>query len=54
MHWRCDSFSNDDVPEIQTPHSDAIIISIMIANYNVKRILGNNESFTDVLFYSAF
>ena len=32
------SFSEDDVQRIQTPHDDAVIISVRIANYDVKRI----------------
>ena len=47
-------FSHDDAREVQTSHDDAIIISMMIANYNVKRILIDNGNFANVLFYDAF
>ena len=48
------SFSDDDIRRIQTFHNDAIIVSVMIANYDVKRILVNNRSSIDLLFYPIF
>ena len=45
---------DDDVKIIQTPHDDDVIVSAMIANYDVKRILVDNGSSTNILFYSAF
>ena len=47
-------FSDDDVTGVQTPHNDAIIIFMIIAKYDVKRILMDNESSADVLFYGIF
>ena len=38
------SFSNKDIQGVQTPYDDAIVISMMIANYDVKRIFIDNES----------
>lgn len=32
------------------PHPDALVISLMIANYLMKKILVNNESSTNILF----
>ena len=48
------SFLKDDVWRIQTPYDDAFVISMMIANYDVKIILIDNESSNDILFYSTF
>ena len=48
------SFSSDDVVRVQTPHNDTIVISMTIANYNVKKILVDNESFINILFYDVF
>ena len=48
------SFSKDDVRRIQTLHDDAVVVSVMIKNYDVKKILVDNESSTDILFYSIF
>ena len=39
---------------MQTTHDDAIIISMMIANYNVKKKLIDNRSLPNVLFYNSF
>ena len=41
-------FSDDDVQGVQT-HDDAVIISMMMTNYNVKRVLVDNGSSTDVI-----
>lgn len=32
------NFSDDDLQEIQTFHDDAVVVSAMIANYDVQRI----------------
>ena len=51
---RCYFLFDDDVQGIQTPHDDAVIISMMIANYDVKRIFINNKNSMDILFYDTF
>ena len=43
-----------DVQKIQTLHNDAVVVLTMIANYDVKKILMDNESSTNILFYSIF
>ncbi|XP_010907809.1 uncharacterized protein [Elaeis guineensis] len=48
------TFSEKDARGIQTPHDDAVIVSAIIANYDVKKILIDHESSTDILFYSTF
>ena len=47
-------FTDEDAWKIQTPHDDAVVVSTTIANYDVKRILVNNGSSTNILFYSIF
>ena len=47
-------FSENDVKEIQTPHNDAVIISMMIAKYDVKKVLVDNKSSVNILFYDIF
>ena len=47
-------FSKNDVKEIQTPHNDTIVIFMTIAKYDVKKILVDNGSSVDVLFYDTF
>ena len=39
---------------VQTLHDDAIVISIKIANYDIKYYLIDNESSTDILFNDIF
>lgn len=47
-------FSNFDAEGIQNPHDHAVIVSIIIANYDVRRVLIDNESSVKILFYDAF
>ena len=47
-------FTNEDAWGIQTPHDDTVVVSTTIANYDVKKILVDNGSSTNVLFYSTF
>ena len=55
---RCEenvTFSLDEnVRKIQTFNNDAVVVSTIIANYDVKKILVDNESSIDILFYSTF
>ncbi|GFS34945.1 hypothetical protein Acr_00g0036910 [Actinidia rufa] len=48
------TFSNDDLRGLHLSHDDALVVSAVIANFNVQRILIDNESSTDILFISAF
>ena len=48
------TFLEEDARRIQTPHDGAVIVSATIVNYDVKKILIDNKSSTDVLFYSTF
>ena len=48
------TFTNDDLRGLHFPHDDALVISTTIANFNVQRILIDNESLADNLFISAF
>ena len=48
------TFTEEDVRGLQTPHDDAVVVSATIANYDVKRIFVDNESSTNILFYSTF
>ena len=38
----------------QFPHNDVVVVNLNIANYDVRRILIDNGSSTDILFYDAF
>lgn len=37
-----------------TPHDDVLVITFLVANYMTKRILVDNDSSTNVLFWEAF
>ena len=47
-------FNNDDLRRLLLPHDDALVVSAVIANFNVQSILIDNGSSTDILFISAF
>ena len=48
------AFLSDDLRGIRTSHDDPMVISLVIAKHDVKRIIVDNESSTDILFYDAF
>ena len=47
-------FSEKDTHHVRHPHCDALVIKAMIANNNVHRILVDNESSIDIMYYQAF
>ncbi|KAK3036041.1 hypothetical protein RJ639_030742 [Escallonia herrerae] len=48
------TFSDKDSKGIKTPHDDPLVITIKAGNFDVKRVLVNNGSSAEVLFYDAF
>ncbi|XP_057464641.1 uncharacterized protein LOC130754441 [Actinidia eriantha] len=48
------TFSSDDLRGLHLPHDDALVVSAVIANFNVQRILIDSGSSADILFTSAF
>ncbi|GFZ00563.1 hypothetical protein Acr_14g0001980 [Actinidia rufa] len=48
------TFNNDDLRGLHLPHDDALVISTVITNFNIQRILIDNGSSTDILFILAF
>ncbi|XP_057484602.1 uncharacterized protein LOC130770973 [Actinidia eriantha] len=48
------TFNNDDLRGLHLPHDDALVVTAVIANFNIQRILVDNGSSTDILFISAF
>ena len=36
------------------PHNDALVVNIRVGDYNVHRMLVNNGSSADILYYTAF
>ncbi|KAK3025198.1 hypothetical protein RJ639_043535 [Escallonia herrerae] len=43
-----------DSKDVKTPHDDPLVITIKAENFEVKRVLVDNESSAEVLFYEAF
>ncbi|XP_056850769.1 uncharacterized protein LOC130500086 [Raphanus sativus] len=48
------SFTAREQEKVLTPHHDALVISLTIANCLVKRILVDNGSSSNIIFHSAF
>ena len=47
-------FSEEDVQHLHHPHDDALVVSIWIEDYNMHRVLVDNKSLADILYYPAF
>ncbi|XP_058076315.1 uncharacterized protein LOC131224885 [Magnolia sinica] len=54
MEKYCISFTKEDARGIHHPHDDALVVTLMITNRRVFRILINTGSSADVLFTQAF
>ena len=47
-------FSEKDAQRLHHPHDDALVVSIRVGEYNTHRVLVNNSSLVDILYYPAF
>ena len=47
-------FSEEDARRLHHPHDDALVVSIRIENYNMHRVLIDNGSSANILYYPAF
>ena len=47
-------FSKEDARRLYHPHDDALVVNIRIEDYNMQRVLVDNESSADILYYPAF
>ncbi|XP_075674955.1 uncharacterized protein LOC142644167 [Castanea sativa] len=47
-------FIEEDARCLHHPHDDAFMVSILIGDYNTHRVLVDNGSSTDILYYPAF
>ena len=48
------TFTDKDVEKVHHPHDDAIVITLLIADYTTRRVLVGNGSSADILYYPAF
>jgi hypothetical protein len=47
-------FSDDDYAGVSLSHTDALVVTLTIANYQIRRIIVDTGSSADILFKSAF
>ena len=47
-------FSEDDARHLHHLHDDALVVSIRVGDYNTHRVLVDNGSSTDILYYPTF
>nr|XP_023913140.1 uncharacterized protein LOC112024737 [Quercus suber] len=48
------TFTEEDTERIHHPHDDAIVITLLIADYTTKKVLVDNGSSVDKLYFLAF
>ena len=48
------SFTDKDAERIHHSHDDAIVITLLIADYTTRRVLIDNGSSAGMLYYPAF
>ena len=47
-------FSEEDDRRLHHPYDDALIVSIQVGDYNIHRVLVDNGSSANILYYPAF
>ena len=47
-------FSEEDARGVKQPHDDPLVIILMIEGFNIRRVLVDNESSTNIIHLSAF
>ena len=47
-------FSEEDAQWLHHPHDDTLVVSIRVEDYNMHRVLVDNGSSADILYYLAF
>ena len=48
------TFTYEDVERVHHPHDDAIVITLLVANYTTRRVLMDNRSSANISYYPAF
>ena len=48
------TFTEEDAKRIHHPHNNTIVITLLIANYTTRRVLIDNGSSVDILYFLAF
>ena len=52
--WLAITFTDADAEIVHHPYDDAIVITLLIADYTTRRVLVDNGSSADILYYPAF
>ena len=47
-------FTEEDVKRLHHPHDDTLVVSIWMRDYNTHRVLVENGSFANILYYPTF
>ena len=47
-------FSEEDARRLHHPHDDTLVVSIRVGDYNMYRVLVDNDNSADILYYPAF
>ena len=47
-------FIEEDARRLHHPHDDPLVVNIRVGDYNTYRVLVDNESSADILYYPAF
>ena len=48
------TFTDEDVERVHHSYDDAIVITLLIANYTTRKVLVDNGSLADILYYPVF
>ena len=48
------TFNERDTCHVRHPHYNVLVVKAMITNNNIHRILVNNESSVDIIYFQAF
>jgi hypothetical protein len=48
------TFSDEDYEGVYLPHSNALVVTMVIGNHKIHRVLVDNGSSADILYKSAF
>ena len=48
------TFMDEDAERIHHPHDNVIVITLLIADYTTRRVLVDNGSSVDILYYPVF
>ena len=48
------TFTDEDAERVHHPHDDAIVITLLFVDYTTRRVLVDNGSLADILYYPTF